>query len=98
MNLAPNLIRHQVLPERHLIYPLGKALLSKETEEASDGEGEGAMVGGRPTHSQEHRTAVEALTFLSSDASPESELRGHLPLPHCCGASTAGTPEQRLLS
>ena len=41
-----------------------------------------------PTHSQEHRTAVEALTFLSSDTIPESELRGHLPLPHCRGAST----------
>ena len=31
------------------MYPLGKALLSKEAEEASNGEGEGAMVGGK-TH------------------------------------------------
>lgn len=51
-----------------------------------------------PTDSQEHRTALEALTSLSSDAIPEPELRGHLPLPHCCGASIAGSPEQRLLS
>ena len=56
------------------------------------------MVGGRAHTFTRAQNCCWGPDFPFLRRHPESELRGHLPLPHCCGASTAGSPEQPLLS